>query len=94
MVLNIEARLVCLQKPFLGNKDIAYNTFNFYCPKKARIDTRVLTIIKKKLKNQIILENLTDLIYHLYFMPLDIQDIDKQLNKPIKKTRAINIYKN
>lgn len=94
MALNIEAGLICLQEAFLENKNIAHNTFNFYWLRGVRADARVLTAIKKELGNQIIVENRTDLMDHLYLMALDIRDIDEQSNRPTKRTRAINIYDN
>lgn len=57
MVLNIKTRLIYLQKLFLGNKDIAYNTFNLSWLKRVKVNTKILTAIKKELENQIIIKN-------------------------------------
>lgn len=92
--LKIGTGLVCLQEPFLGNKDIAHCAFNFYWPGGVRADAGVLTAVKKDLANKIIVENRTDLVDHPYFVALDIRDIDRQSNKPTRRTRVINIYDN
>ena len=92
--LNIGAGLVCLQEPFLGNKDIAHSAFNFYWLGRVRADARVLTAVKKELRNKIIVENRTDLVDYLYLVALDIWDIDKQSNRLTSRTRVINIYDN
>ena len=94
MALNIGIGLVCLQKPFLGNKDITYSAFNFYQPERVKANARVLIVAKKELGNKIIVENQIDLVDHPYFVTLDIQNIDEQSNRPKSRIKVINIYDN
>lgn len=35
-----------------------------------------------------------DLVEYLYFLALDIREIDRQSEKPAKQTRIVNIYDN
>lgn len=37
MALNIKAKIVYLQKPFIKNKNIIYSVFNFYWLKRLKI---------------------------------------------------------
>lgn len=46
--LSIGAGMVCLQEPFIGNKSIAHDAFNFYWPGGLRTEARVLTAVKKR----------------------------------------------
>lgn len=92
--LSIGAWLICLQEPFLGNKNIAHSALNFYRLGGVRSEARVLTAVKKDLVNKITVENRSDLVDHPYFLALDIRDIDRQLNKPTRRTRVINVYDN
>ena len=82
--ISVEAGIVCLQEPFLGNRNITHSAFNFYWPGGSRTDARVLTAVKKELVNKIIVENRTDLVNYPYFLALDIWDIDGQSGKPTK----------
>lgn len=40
------------------------------------------------------IDNRTDLMEHPYFLALDIRDIDGQTNKPLRRTRIVNVYDN
>ena len=65
--ISIGAGIVCLQEPFIGNRNITHSVFNFYWPGESRIEVRVLTAVKKELVNKIIVENRLDLVNHPYF---------------------------
>ncbi len=73
--LSLEAGIVCLQEPFIGKRNISHGAFNFYWLGGERTESRVLTAVKKKLVDKIIVENRIDLIDHPYFLALDIQDL-------------------
>lgn len=70
--LNMEAEIVMLQEPLISNQKLSYCTFNFYCPKRDRIVTEVMTAIRKDLFSKINMEYRTDEINHLYFIFLEI----------------------
>lgn len=55
--ISIGAGIVCLQEPFLGNRNICHSAFNFYWPGGSRTNARVLTAVTKELVNEIIVEN-------------------------------------
>ena len=92
--INIRAGIICLQEPFIRNKNITYSAFNFYLPGGSKTEARVLTAVKKKLANRIIVENQLNLVDHLYFLALDIQKIDSQSKRLVKGTKVANIYNN
>lgn len=92
--INIGAGIVCLQEPFLGNKNIAHSAFNFYLPGKLRTEARVLTAVEKELVNKIIVENRTDRVDHPYFLTLDIKDMDTRLSRQTRQTSVFNAYDN
>lgn len=58
------------------------------------MEVRVFITIKQALTTKIIVEKKTDLVDHSYFLALDIEDMDLQLNKPIRQTRVVNTYDN
>ena len=94
--LGLKARIVCIQEPFLGKKNLAYAGFNLYWPAEAhdRKDNRVLIAVRKELLNKIIVENRTDLFSHPYDMVLDITEGQIHTKSRRKKTRIVNIYDN
>lgn len=47
--LSIGARLDMLQEPFIGNSELIYCAFNFYCPQRDRTAIRVMTEVRKDL---------------------------------------------
>lgn len=70
--INIRAGIICLQKSFIGNRNITYSVFNLYLLERSKTKVRIVTIIKKKLINEIIIENRLVLIDYLYFLLLNI----------------------
>lgn len=57
--LGLNASIVCIQKPFVGNRSISHSGFNIYWPSgfQDRKDIQVLTAIRKDLASKIIFEN-------------------------------------
>ena len=56
--LGLNAGVVCIQEPFLGNKDLSHAGFNLYWPSGVhdRKDNRVLVTVRKDILNKIIVE--------------------------------------
>lgn len=54
----------------------------------------MVTAIRKDLTDKLVVENRTDLVNHLYFILLEIWELDQQSKKPGRKTRALNVYDN
>ena len=55
---------------------------------------QVRIVVRKDISNIIIVENWTDLISHLYYICLKIEDIDGKTKRLLRKTRVINLYDN
>lgn len=55
---------------------------------------RILMIVKKELANEIIVENRSDLVDHLFYVALDIWEMDGQSKNLVRQTRVVNIYNN
>lgn len=57
--LGLKAAVVCIQEPFLGNRDISHSGFNLYWPSGTdnRKDMRVLTAVKKDIISTVVIEN-------------------------------------
>ena len=57
--LGLEAAIVCIQEPFLGNRNISHSGFNLYWPSgtDSRKDIRVLTAVRKDIISRVIIEN-------------------------------------
>ena len=94
--LGLEASIVCIQEPFLGNRSLAHAGYNLYWPSGTdnRKNMRVMIAVRKDIPNTIIVENRTDLISHPYCICLDIKEIDEQTERRLRKTRVINLYDN
>ena len=92
--LGLNAAIVCIQEPFLGNRSIAHAGFNFYWPSgiSNRKDIRVLVAVRKDIVNTVIVENRTDLVSHPYCLVLDIKELDRQRQRCIRRTRVVNLY--
>ncbi len=93
IALNIGARIVMLQELFIGNREPSYSTFNLYWPQGDRTAIRVMTAMRRDLVNKIVVEHRTDLVNDLYFILLEIWDLDLS-KKPGRKTRVLNVYDN
>ncbi len=95
-MLGLEALVVCIQKPFLGNRNLAHARFNLYWPSGTndQKDMRVLIAIKKDILNKVIIENRTDFVSHLYCIVLDIMERNSGSGKYSTRTRVINLYHN
>lgn len=52
----------------------------------------MLTVVKKELTNRIIVENKSDLVDYLYFLALDIWEINNKSENSTKQTRVGNVY--
>ncbi len=94
--LGLEASVVCIQKPFLGNRSLAHAGFNLYWPSGTgdRKDMRVLITVKRDILNKIIIENRTDLVSHPYCIVLDIRERSPGSGKYSRRTRVVNLYYN
>ena len=94
--LGLEASVVCIQEPFLGNRSLVHAGFNLYWPTGTdnRRDMRVLIAVKKDILHKIVIDNRTDLISHPYYLCLDIKEFDLQSGKNLRKTRIVNLYDN
>ena len=57
--LGLNAAVVCIQEPFLGNRSISHSGFNLYWPSGTdnRKDMRVLTAVRKDILNKVIINN-------------------------------------
>ncbi len=92
--LSVEAGIVLVQEPFIGNREICHSGFNFYWPPGERKEIRVMTAVRKDLGDKIMVDHRTDLIHHPYFMLLEIRELDPQSKKPGRKMRVVNVYDN
>lgn len=50
--------------------------------------------MRKKLVDKIIRENKLNLINHLFFLALNIRNIDNWSNQLVKQIKVVNIYNN
>lgn len=92
--LSVNAGIVMIQEPFIGNREISHSGFNFYWPQGERKDVRVMTAVRKNLVDKIVIDHRTDLINHPYFMLLEIRELDPRSKIPGRKTQIVNIYDN
>ena len=94
--IGLDAGIVCIQEPFLGNRDISHSGFNLYWPAGTdnQKDMRVLVAVKKDILNRVIMENWTNLISHPYCQILDIRELYLQSGRYLRKTRIVNLYDN
>lgn len=94
--LGLDARIVCIQEPFLGKKNLAHSGFGLYWPAGThnRKDYQVLIAVRKDLLDSTIVENRTDLISHPYDIVLDITEGDIHGRGQRRKTRIINVDDN
>lgn len=92
--LTVKVGIVIIQEPFIGNREISHNGFNFYWPQDERKHIRVMTAGRRTLVDKIVVDHRTDLINHPYFMMLEIQELDPQSKRPGRKTRIFNVYDN
>ena len=53
-----------------------------------------MTAVRKKLVDKIMIDHRMDLVNHLYFMLLEIRELDPQSKRPRRKTQIVNIYDN
>ncbi len=94
--LGLDAVVVCIQEPFLGNQSISHSGFNLYWPSRTdnRKDIRVLTAVRKDILYKVIIDNQTDLASHPYCSVLDIKELHPLSRKVLRKTRVVNLYDN
>ena len=93
-VISIKARIVMVQEPFIGSREICHSEFNFYWPPGKRKEIRVMTVVRKDLGDKIMVDHRTDFIYHPYFILLENRELDPQSKKPGRITRVVNVYNN
>ncbi len=94
--LGLEASVVCIQEPFLGNRSLAHAGFSLYWLSGTdnRKDMRVLIAVRKDILNKVIIENRTDLASHPYCIVLDIKKLNPVSGKYSRRTRVVNLYDN
>lgn len=92
--LSVEAGIVIVQELFIGNREISHIGFNFYWPQGEKKNIRVMTAVRKDLIDKIMIDHRTNLVNHLYFMLLEIWELDPRSKRPGRKTRVVNIYDN
>ena len=94
--LGLNAAVVCIQEPFLGNRNISHSGFNFYWPSGTdnRKDMRVLIAVKKDILNKVIIENRTNLVSHPYCIVIDVRERNPVSRKYSRRTRVVNLYDN
>ena len=94
--LGLDAAVVCIQEPFLGNRNISHSGFSLYWPFGTDNckDMRVLTAVRKDILNKVITDNRTDLVSHLYCLVLDFKELHPVTRKVVRKTRVVNLYDN
>lgn len=86
IALDIQAGIILLQEPFIGNWKLVYSAFNFYWLQRDKTAIRVMMVVKKDLLNKIVIEYKTDLVNYSYFIFFEIQDLNQQLKWPERKT--------
>lgn len=92
IVLNIQTKIILLQKLFIGNWELVHSTFNFYWLLRDRTTIRVIIEVRKNLLDKIVIEHKTNLVNYFYFISLEIQDLNQQSKWPGKKTQLLNTY--
>ena len=94
--LSLNAAVVCIQEPFLGNRSISHSGFNLYWPSGTgnRKDMRVLIAVRKDILNKVVIENRTDLVSHPYCIVVDIREPHPVSGKYARRTRVVNLYDN
>lgn len=94
--LGLNASVVCIQEPFLGNRSLAHAGFNLYWPSGTadRKDMRVMIAVRKDILSRVVVENRTGLVSHPYCVVLDIRELDPQSRKCLRRTRVVNLYDN
>ena len=90
--LDMGAGIACIQEPFIGARDIQHNGFSLHWLGGERKDVRIFTAIRKDLVNRVVVEKRSDLIDHSYIMVLDVRDLDRETQLPIRATRIVNVY--
>ena len=55
---------------------------------------QAIIVVRKDIPNIMIVINWTDWINHPYCICLDIQEIDRQIERHLRKTRVIKLYNN
>lgn len=68
--LSTKADIIMIQEPFIGNWEISHSGFNFYWPQGKKKNIRVMTIMRKTLVNNIVIDYRTNLINYFYFILL------------------------
>ena len=94
--LGREALIVYIQKPFLGNHSFVYIKFYLYwlSGTDKRKNVQVLVAIRKDIFNKVIIKNYIDLVRHLYYIILDIKELNLVSENFSRKTNIINLYDN
>ena len=94
--ISLGASMVCIQEPFIENRNISHSGFNLYWPISGenRKDIWVLTAVWKEIANNVVLDNWSNLANHPYCLIFDIEELYLRTRKSIGKTRVINMYDN
>lgn len=93
IALSIGARLVILQEPFIGNRELAHSAFNIYWLQRNKTTIRVMIVVRNDLLDKIVVEYRTNLVNHSYFILLKVRNLDLS-KQPGRKTGVLNVYDN
>lgn len=94
MKLRVGAGIVMIPKLFIWNREICHGGFNFYLSLKKSKEIEVITAVRRNLRDKIIMNNITKLVYHPYFIFFEIRELDMQSKKLERETQVVNAYEN
>lgn len=84
--LSIKAGIIMVRNLLISNQEIYHSRFNFYWPQDDRKNIKVMMAIRKNLMDKIVINHRTDLGNHLYFILLEIRELNLQFERPEKKS--------
>ena len=58
--ISIGTKIVMVHEPFIGSPEICHNRFNFYWPPRKRKEIRVITAVRKDLRDKIMVDHRTN----------------------------------
>lgn len=59
--ITVEAGIIIIQEPYIGNREILHSAFNFYWSQSERKNIRVMIAVKRNLVDKIMVDHKTDL---------------------------------
>ena len=75
--LGLDALVVYIQEPFLGNQNLSHMSFNLYWSAETTNwkDIQVLIAVQKDILSGVIVEHQTNWVGHPYYMILNIKKL-------------------